>query len=806
MKKTPAPRARPMTDWTVDSVTEHSVCFAFLGGVAELRSLAAGLWRLRAARGFSLPAEHSWAVVKRDWPAPAAAVETVRGRVSFRTSEAMWSLDLKSGEWKIEDKFGLPLFSNEPGETAFTDKHPQLTLKLEEGETLFGLGETTGPLNKRGLVRELWNTDVLGHASCVFPGLRRLYVSIPFLVSLRNGRAAGLFWDNTSRMEWDLGRSHPDQCRIRAESGEIDLYFFLGPKLGDIGARHAELTGAMPMPPRWALGYQQSRYSYETRARVEQLAESFRSREIPCDAIHLDIHHMDEYRVFTFGKSFPNPKEMIEGLAAQGFKTVAIVDPGVKNDPKFPVLKRGMKENAFVKGAKGARDYLGKVWPGVSRFPDFFQARTRTWWGREQGFLHDMGVAGIWNDMNEPANFALPTKTLPEDCRHATEFGPRRHAEVHNAYGSEMARASREGALAHAPNRRPFVISRAGYAGIQRHALVWTGDNSSYWEHLAESIPMLLNLGLSGVAFCGADTGGFLDDANDELLARWTQLAAFTPFFRNHSNIGTRDQEPWCFGPEVEEVCRQAIQLRYQLLPYLYCLFAEARLKGTPIMRPLLWHHQNDPVAAETGDQFLLGQNLLVAPILRPGAKARSVYLPAGPWHNFWTGEPHSGRRHVLALAELDTIPLFVRGGTILPLGPAQQYVDEVPTDIVNLHVWPGAPGELQWYEDDGQTNEYESESGAWLRRNIRYEEREKTSSLEFSATEGSFASRVKTWRIVFRNVQPLASLKVRGKKALGQYAEDLGIHVIEVANGPVPIRIEWTSPKYEEGLPEAEG
>ena len=339
---------------------------------------------------------------------------------------------------------------------------------------------------------------------------------------------------------------------MSASTGEVDLYFFLGPTSAEILARYTELTGRMPLPPRWGLGYQQCRYSYETRERVEEVARLFRKKHIPCDVIYLDIHYMDGYRVFTFGKRFPKAPQMLARLAAKGFKVVTIIDPGVKDDPRFPVLRRGLARHAFVKAPDGRTDYLGEVWPGRVRFPDFLNPIARAWWGEEQARFQKLGIAGFWNDMNEPADFSAPEKDFPGECLHQTGVGQQRHWAVHNVYGSEMARASYEGSLTAAPEQRPFVITRAGYAGLQRHALVWTGDNDSSWEHLADSVQMLLNLSVSGVAFCGADVGGFHDNTTGELLARWTQLAAFTPFFRNHSNIRTIDQEPWAFGPEIE--------------------------------------------------------------------------------------------------------------------------------------------------------------------------------------------------------------------------------------------------------------
>ncbi|NBV23704.1 MAG: hypothetical protein EBS05_17510, partial [Proteobacteria bacterium] len=307
---------------------------------------------------------------------------------------------------------------------AVTDGQPQLTLQLAGGERIFGLGASTGPLNKRGLIREFWNADVLGQASCMHPGLRNLYVSIPFALSMREGRAAGLFWDNPARQTWDIGCTEPDEFRLRAASGPLDLYLFLGPTPAEVVARYTELTGRMPLPPRWALGYHQSRYSYASRVELERIAREFRHREIPCDALHLDIHHMDGHRVFTFGKDFPKPQAMFAKLARQGFKAIAIVDPGVKNDPQFGVLKRGIEQSAFVKAPGGKRDFIGKVWPGKSRFPDFLNRRVRRWWAEEQASFQKLGLAGIWNDMNEPALFDTPGKTLPDAAQHAHNSMP----------------------------------------------------------------------------------------------------------------------------------------------------------------------------------------------------------------------------------------------------------------------------------------------------------------------------------------------------------------------------------------------
>ena len=660
-------------------------------------------------------------------------------------------------------------------------------IPLEPEDTIYGLGQGTGALNRRSQKKELWNIDVLGHASCIHPNLRRLYQSIPFAIITRAGYAVGLFVDDPGRQAWDLT---DDRLRVTTQTNHLDLHWFTGPTVPDVLRQWTHATGRMPLPPRWALGYHQSRYSYRSRKELEQLAREFRERRIPCDTLHLDIDHMDGYRVFTFGNAFPQPDEMLDDLAREGFKVAAIVDPGVKDDTKFAVRKRGLERDVFVKTRSGG-NARGKVWPGRSLFPDFLAAKARDWWSEEQALFQKLGLAGFWNDMSEPAVFDGPGKTLPEDAVHQTGHGRRKHGEVHNLYGTQMAAASRAGALKHAPDSRPFILSRGGWAGIQRHAAVWTGDNSSCWEHLAESIPMLLNLGLSGVPFCGADVGGFLDDCTGELLVRWTQMAAFTPFFRNHCNNDARPQEPWAFGPEVEAICRAFISLRYQMLPYLYCQFAEAHRDGTPIMRPLLWHWPTDPVAARCSDQFLLGPDLMIAPIVQQDAVARSVYLPRGIWHSFLTDEIHEGSRHIAQEVALAGIPIYVRGGGLLPMAPARQFIDpDEPDEEILLHVYLGGRGRLDWHEDDGRSRRHER--GQFHRRTIELTDLEERGFLRFGKSSGRRASDVKLWHLALHGMTEEYTFTANGNAFDPIYDEDDGTVRFAIENHPGDFEIEW--------------
>jgi alpha-glucosidase len=468
--------------------------------------------------------------------------------------------------------------------------------------------------------------------------------------------------------------------------------------------RYTELTGRIGMPPLWALGNQQSRWGYMSADDLRDVARGFRERGIPCDVLYLDIDYMDGYRVFTFDdERFPDPAALMAELAADGFRVVTIVDPGVKVDEGYRVYVEG-RERGYYCRTFADEEYHNVVWPGLCAFPDFTDPAVREWWGDNHAALLDLGVAGIWCDMNEPGLFVPAQSTMPDDVVHPGGGKPRLHAQVHNLYGSQMAQATRDGLARLRPERRPFVISRAGFTGLQRHALQWTGDNSSWWEHLWMSVPQLQNLGLSGMAFCGVDVGGFFGDSNGELLARWTETGIFQPFLRNHSQMGTVRQEPWAFGEPWESVCRDMLRLRMRLLPYLYGLFEEAHRTGAPILRPLLFEHPDDPVTYTADDEFLFGDALLVAPITRPGVEHRHVYLPAGTWVQWWTGEVLSGPAHVLAHAPLGRPALYAKANAAIPLWPERGHTGErIDRLTLRVFVAPGEPVTRELYEDAGE-------------------------------------------------------------------------------------------------------
>lgn len=579
----------------------------------------------------------------------------------------------------------------------------------------YGFGQKQGFLNKRGERLSQWATDeplhILEHDE--------LYQAIPFFLTLdQEGRSAGIFIDCPSRVTHDVAKARPDVCQIETALPVLDAYIFAGPDPKNVIERYTELTGRIELPPLWALGYQQCRYSYYPEERVREIAAQMRAREIPCDVIYLDIHYMDGFRVFTWDRErFPNPRQMVADLAADGFKTVTIVDPGVKVDGRYEVFQAGIRDGHFVCHPDGEL-FIGTVWPGRTAFPDFLRAETRSWWGElHRELVCQVGIAGIWNDMNEPSCFAR--NTFPPEVLQGEEGEQQLHAEVHNVYGQTMAMATHAGLKRLQPDKRPFLLTRSGYAGIQRYAAVWMGDNHSWWEHLRLAIPMCLGMGLCGVPFVGTDIGGFQHDAKGELFARWLQMGALMPFCRNHAAYQTADQEPWSFGPEIEDIARRFLRLRYRLLPFLYNEFYKASTTGLPIMRPLFLQYPQDPATFEISDQFLLGEDLLVCPVYQPGASKRLVYLPPGEWVDFWTGERLNGKQHIIAEAPLERMPLFVRSGAIIPMELPINHTGERDGKKLFLHVYLPTEnsGCLELYEDRGEGFGYQT--GEWAKTTV---------------------------------------------------------------------------------------
>lgn len=570
----------------------------------------------------------------------------------------------------------------------------EVVKKMDGDEKFYGLGDKTGFLNKRNYEYENWNSDIpQAHTE----GYRALYKSIPFLITLKQAGVYGLFFDNTYKSYLNLGKENRNYFYYGAEGGNLDYYMIAGEKMPDILSGYTYLTGRTPLPQLWTLGYHQSRWGYESAEDIREVAETYRTLQIPCDAIHFDIDYMDGYRVFTWNeKQFGKPGEVMQEIAEKGFKSVCIVDPGVKLDEDYKQYQEGIAKDYFAKTPEG-EVYVNAVWPGDSVYPDFGKPAVREWWGENQKYLTDLGARGIWNDMNEPASFH---GELPRDVMFTDEEKPMTHAAMHNLYGHLMCKATYEG-LKKADGKRPFVITRACYAGTQKYSSVWTGDNQSLWSHLQMAVPQLLNLGMSGFAFAGTDVGGFGCDCTPELMCRWVQVGAFSPLFRNHSSKGSVRQEPWQFDEETLAISRKFIALRYRLLPYFYDLFHQCEETGLPILRPLVLHYEQDPETWNLNGEFLVGDSMLVAPVLEQGMTKKLVYLPEGTWYDFETKKPYQGKQYYMVDAPLDTCPLFVKEGSIIPTYEPMQYIGERPAEALTLMVFPGA-GRYLHYQDNG--------------------------------------------------------------------------------------------------------
>lgn len=709
----------------------------------QITVLAADLVRVRASFAKPLPArDHSWAIARTEWQTPRWHISETSELVQITTDElevvvqrsplliefrdarthAVINADERPMSYDAEGLLKGMMFDPQAGAFVAAAK------KVGFDEHFYGLGEKAARLDKRRSSFVNWNSDTPGYLE----GRDPIYQTVPFYTGLQDGNAYGIFFDNSYRSYFDFAKSSQQRVWFGAEGGELNYYFFYGPSLQKVLNRYADLTGHMPLPPLWALGNQQSRWSYYPDKMVEKVVSEYRERDLPLDVLHLDIDYMQSYRVFTWDRDrFPNPRALSEKLGRQGVKLVAIVDPGVKYQPvadsaqpitsttpelepqqqRYYVFAAGLEKNYFQRRANGDL-FVPKVWPGEAAFVDFTLPAAREWWGGLHRAYTENGVAGIWNDMNEPADFVDQTGKNQLDVVSYDEGENSTHAKNRNVFALLMARATYEGLERLRPNQRPYVITRAGYAGIQRYSTMWTGDTNSTWEALQLNIPMFTTLGLSGEPFVGSDVGGFIGRGNGELLTRAYQVSFLAPFCRNHKVIDGYDQEPWRFGKYYEDIIRKYLKLRYQLLPFLYTTLEESHRTGVPLFRPLVLNYQDDPNTYNLDDEFMIGNDLLVAPVLKPDVTSRLVYLPEGTWYDYWTNTKHEGGTMITVAAPLETVPMFVRAGAIIPSGPEMNYVGEKPSDPITFNIYPDDQGSasVTLYEDDGVSTVYKQE------------------------------------------------------------------------------------------------
>lgn len=625
---------------------------------------------------------------------------------------------------------------------------------MQEGERFIGLGEKTGPLDRRGNGYTNTNTDAFGYGV----GQDPIYSTIPFYIGIHSGLNYGIFFDNTYQSHFNFGASNNRFSSFGAEGGEMDYYFIYHTKLADIITSYTFLTGRMYMPPLWSLGYQQNRYSYYPETEVMRIAQTLREKRIPSDGITLDIHYMDEYKLFTWDEErFQNPQEMNERLEEMGFKTTVIVDPGIKVEEGYAAYESGKEADIFLKYPDGEY-YTGQVWPGWCHFPDFTSPGGRDWWKEQiQKYAND-GVDGIWNDMNEIATWG---QKMPDNVLFNYDGNLTTHKEGRNVYGMQMTRASYEGSR-RAMNKRPFMLTRAGYAGLQRYTALWTGDNRSEDDHMLLGIRLLNSLGVSGVPFTGMDIGGFTGGASVGLFSRWIQIGAFNPYYRNHSGVNTKASEPWAYGEEVLEIARNYVNLRYKLLPYLYSTFYEATQNGMPVMRTLAINYTHDPKVYQ-GDfqnQYFFGEAFMIAPF-ESTTQFGKVYFPQGKWYDLITGEVQNGGQEKIIQLVYHKLPVYVKESSIVPMQSLVQNTSESPTDTLTIHIYQGdVVNSYMYYEDDGRSYDYEN--GGFYKRRISYDPRRK--SITFGDVEGSLDSHFNHLNVVLHGFQNVSRGKVKGQ------------------------------------------
>jgi alpha-glucosidase len=573
----------------------------------------------------------------------------------------------------------------------------KMSKKVQAGEHYFGLGDKASNSDLRGRRFEVWGTDTYGYGKNSDP----LYKNIPFYIGLHHQIGYGIFFDNSFKTSFDFAHERTNVTSFWAQGGEMNYYFIYGPDTLSVVEDYTILTGKPELPPLWALGYHQCKWSYYPEEVVKSIASGFRQRQIPCDAIYLDIDYMDGYRCFTWHPDyFPDPRRLIQELEKDGFKTVVIIDPGIKIDKSYGVYQEGFKNNFYCLRTDGPL-MKGSVWPGLCVFPDFTRPEVREWWAGLFKGLVEAGVKGIWNDMNEPAVFE--SGTFPNDVRHDYDGHPCSHRKAHNVYGMQMARATYQGMKKFGYPHRPFTITRSTYAGGQRYCSTWTGDNVATWEHLWLANIQCQRLSISGMSFTGSDIGGFIETPNGEMYIRWLQLGIFHPLCRTHSSGDHGEQEPWSFGEEYTALAKKFIEFRYQLLPYLYTTFWQYASFGTPMLRPLAFIDQQDPESYWRMAEFGLGDNLLICPITQPEADGRWMYLPKGSWYYYWNDDKVEGGSEFWVEAGLDRVPLFVKAGAVIPFHPVMQYVGEKEIEELTLHAY-FLEGQLKsvFYEDQG--------------------------------------------------------------------------------------------------------
>ncbi|WP_282180695.1 glycoside hydrolase family 31 protein [Maribacter stanieri] len=724
------------------------------GVVLQITILRGSIIRFRYATNYNFEPDFSYGI-DPDATMGYSKLEVVENDTEYIISTARLNIlvDKKTLRTQISDLEGTIINEDELGfhweeNYEYGGNTVKLSKITQSGESFYGMGDKAMHSNLKGKRVENWVTDQFAFAKEQDP----LYKAIPFYVGLNKGKAYGIYFDNSFRTGFDFSQERRNITNFWADGGEMNYYFIFGPDMSKVVSSYSSLTGTPELPPMWALGFHQSKWSYYPESNVKEIASDFRKHRIPCDAIYLDIDYMDGFRCFTWDKNhFPDPKRMISELEEDGFKTVVMIDPGIKVDRDYWIYNEALENDYFCKRGDGPLMH-GKVWPGECNFPDFTNPAVREWWAElYKEFMSDLGVHAVWNDMNEPAVMEVPTKTAPLDTRHNYDGHPCTHRKAHNVYGMQMVRATYEGVKKYVYPKRPFVITRAAFAGTQRYSSTWTGDNVATWEHLWIANVQVQRMCLSGYSFVGSDIGGFAEQPDGELFARWVQLGIFHPFCRVHSSGDHGDQEPWSFGSEITDIVRKFVELRYQLLPYLYTMFYKYTKENIPMVQSLVFFDQEDSQTHFRTDEFIFGEKILVCPIQEPNAQGRRMYIPRGDWYDFWTNEHVTGGKEKWVAAEIDMLPIFVKAGAIIPKYPVQQYVGEKKIEELVLEVYYKEGTEAsEVYED--ANNGYDYKKGRYSLSNYKLTGKENSLTIQLFK-DGTFDTEYEMVRLSFHGL-----------------------------------------------------
>lgn len=632
--------------------------------------------------------------------------------------------------------------------------------RLQSDERFIGMGEQLGNLDRRGTVLTLKNTDNYRYDDPKVP----MYVSIPFFMGLHDGKAYGLFFNNSFRSVFNFGASNRRFASFSFDGGSLDQFFIFDASVSKILEHYTSLTGRMPLPPRWSLGYQQSRCSYYPEEQVMFIANTFRAKRIPLDGITLDADYLHRYQPFRINRErFPDMRRLADTLRGMNVELTASVNPGIAIDDTYEQYKSGLKENVFLRYADGEL-WVADIAPNTNHFVDFSDPRGRRWWIDNMKLYQDLGIHGLWNDMNEPA---IDGQAMPDNVVFNFDGQKTSALEAQNYYGMLMARAAFESAEQYGGNRRPFVLSRSGFAGIQRYAAVWSGDNQAKDEHILLGALLVNQMGLSGVPFTGPDLGGYIGDGNKDLFRRWVEVGVFAPYLRNHRGQFTAANEPWAYGEEVEAISKAYIGFRYQLMPYLYSAFYEATQTGMPVSRSLSIDHSFDANVFKPDFQyeFLFGPGLLVNPMTSK-EQEKSTYLPAGQWFDLFTDERLDGGRVIRSEYAGHRIPIFAKASAIIPMQRKVQSTRDDPGPVLYVHVFNGAErSEFVYYDDDGETLDYRK--GQFRRRLIAFDPA--TRQLSFSRPDGNYSSPFRRIQVILHGFDAVTEATVNGVAAAVQ-------------------------------------